>query len=351
MAENMLADLMENSPQPSKSAINFFPFASDKGIQEVKKEKINSLKVLDGMTMGVAQCYVDQYYMKPVRQLFENEDRKKKIYKDIIEFFIARFSYTEMKNMLDRKQIIVEKLKRPIIQDIRKDGDITRIFASSAANNSKELFYEYFKELLADAFLRVLEYAEEWEEYYLQIKKEMDKIRNISGDKEPTIETYYTEVIRSYVEDKEKVGGSAFPKVFRITNTKEQILQEVYNEYIELLYSQPVFRYDFENEVQHRVDNMSPQDQQRFVREELISQIEGSIRLNNIINLSEQRLVNFYLINPNAKYAEYLRKDPGYETGSYQLYNLNRTDCIEQLEIYSIPNVDLVHLVPETENE
>ena len=50
---------------------------------------------------------------------------------------------------------------------------------------------------------------------------------------------------------------------------------------------------------------------------------------------NELNLKGFYLINKNAGYASYLKNQTDCDL-HFTLFHLNRTDCIEQIEIYDI---------------
>ncbi len=52
----------------------------------------------------------------------------------------------------------------------------------------------------------------------------------------------------------------------------------------------------------------------------------------------------FYMVNEKAEYAKNLKNAEGNDR-DYLLFNLNRTDCIEQIEIYDILSPEDIHLV------
>ena len=58
----------------------------------------------------------------------------------------------------------------------------------------------------------------------------------------------------------------------------------------------------------------------------------------------------YYLISENAKYASNLRQSDS-NGRDYTLFpKLNRTDSIEQMEIYNISNPELIRLTREEED-
>ena len=61
---------------------------------------------------------------------------------------------------------------------------------------------------------------------------------------------------------------------------------------------------------------------------------------------SVRKVCCYYLINESAKYAKELQKKEGFGV-NFMLYNLNRTDSIEQMEIYDIEKPELLYLMEE----
>ena len=101
------------------------------------------------------------------------------------------------------------------------------------------------------------------------------------------------------------------------------------------------YSYDFEKEVDLRMGNTNEIGRNQLVTQELKKQLDGSIRLKNIIDLAMVKVSCYYLISENAKYASNLRQSDS-NGRDYTLFGLNRTDSIEQMEIYNISNPELI---------
>ena len=80
------------------------------------------------------------------------------------------------------------------------------------------------------------------------------------------------------------------------------------------------------------------------VSRELKKKLDGSIRLKNPVKVSMMKTSCFYMVNEKAEYAKNLKNAEGNDR-DYLLFNLNRTDCIEQIEIYDILSPEDIHLV------
>ena len=81
------------------------------------------------------------------------------------------------------------------------------------------------------------------------------------------------------------------------------------------------------------MDSMDEVQRHVFVEKELHKRLEGSRRLKNRIEIPLAQAGRYYLVNAGAAYAKALKRSEG---GGYVLFDLSRTDCIEQLEIYDI---------------
>jgi hypothetical protein len=73
---------------------------------------------------------------------------------------------------------------------------------------------------------------------------------------------------------------------------------------------------------------------------------DDNIRLRNCIDINSVfvKSGSYYLINPEAEYAKFLESQQGNGT-EYVLFGLNRTDCVEQVEIWNITQTDNIHLI------
>lgn len=102
-----------------------------------------------------------------------------------------------------------------------------------------------------------------------------------------------------------------------------------------------VYNCDFEQEVDYRMEGMDEKQRHTFVEKELRKKLDGSRRLKNSIEMPMTRAGCYYMVNAGADYAKTLEQA---ENGEYVLFHLNRTDCIEQLEIYDILKPKQLHL-------
>ena len=70
----------------------------------------------------------------------------------------------------------------------------------------------------------------------------MEQQRFVTDSKSESVEKFYSETVKEYIEQKQQHFNyshddysTAFPEVFSVSNTKEELLQAVWNEYLGLI--------------------------------------------------------------------------------------------------------------------
>ena len=350
-ANDLLNRLMSNSSNFRAEAVLYLPYSTDRDLDDLQRERSYGLKVIDSRCFGAASAYINCVCKKPVIDYFEKDDRREAIREELRKFILSCFNFFELQQLKDIRGEILDCIIQPTIVKAAMPSDIVSAFDIQAKRETNMLFYTLYKEILAEVMKDIFNKIDAFDEIYSLIRREMKNERIGNGDEDPSIEKYYQTIVGEYITDKENYSsGLAFPKVFNPDLNKQELLDAIYDEYCEMVRDRRVYALDFEKEIKERSERLSDIEQQTFVKSELINQIEGSMRLNNIIEFQEMKLVTYYLINNKADYAARLKGDSGYSNGDYLLFNLNRTDCIEQLEIYSIPNTSLIHLLDNEED-
>lgn len=350
MANNLLIEVFSTASAFRADAVYYLPYTTDKDLDELQKDKSYNLKMIDARCSGAASAYINCNCKQPILDYFEKEDRPACVRRDIKNFLMSRFNFFELQQLRDLRGEITQCILQPVTRMAAMPADIRAAFEIQAKRESKELFYQMYKNVLAEVINDLLDEVEAYDQNYKQICREMRNERIGNGDEEQSIEEFYQRVVRDYITEKQNFSqGPAFPRVFNMDLDKAGILQEILNQYCEMIKWKTVFSLDFEQEIKERSEHLNAVAQMGFVQSELIKQIEGSMRLNNVIGLQAMKQATYYLINDQAEYAAKLRSASGYATGDYLLFNLNRTDCIEQLEIYLLQDTKLIHLLDDEE--
>lgn len=330
---------------PSAECFEYLPFCSVKEWKECIKDDSVSIRDLERFTFGAASSFIKMHYEEPVEKLFENEESIIECQKRIRLELIRNFEFFELLALDDKRTL----LKSLIEAEYHSGGSGVREgFTSKLHNlaiyNSKKSFYEKMKQLYVEVMYELLDSVMKVNSIYAECEKEIQKECIVTGNESDSVEKIYTSLVREFVRSEKKINEhkSAFPDIFNSDNTKEELLQAFWNTFCSLT-KMKEFSYDFEKEVDFRMDSMSETQRYMFVSEELQKKLEGSIRLRNAIDVATMKMSCYYLINESADYANNLKQADG-NGKEYTLFDLNRTDCIEQLEIYNITKPELLHL-------
>lgn len=344
LAEKIFKEKVE-SKFPSSECFEYLPFVSAKEYKESIKDDNISLRDLDRLTFGAASTFIKVNYEELVEKLFEDEENVSECQERIRLELTKEFEFFDLLSLDARRTI----LKSIIEADYYSGGSGAREeFASrihsKAVYSSKKKFYEKIKPLYVDAVFELLDSAIRLNEVYAECEKEIRKEWIITGDESESVEKVYKNLVKEFVRSEKKINErkSAFPNIFNPNNTKEELLQEFWNIFCTLVKLKE-FSYDFEQEVDFRMDSMNEAQRYLFVSDELQKKLDGSIRLRNAIDVATTKVSCYYLINESADYANNLKQADG-NGKEYTLFDLNRTDCIEQLEIYNISKPEFLHL-------
>lgn len=333
------------SGYPGKDNFLYLPFLSKQDYKSVVKDNSITLKRLDSYTSGAALSYIYMHYQEPAERFWQDEEELSECRKLIHDNLCEAFEYFELLRLSHKR----EEIKRMILEEYQFGGIGTRDSFTDQIHRKgvfegKKVFYEKIKPLIVEELNDLIDAALQYEKIYALCQKEVQQGRIITGDESESVEKVYGKVVMEFVENHQKINEhkSAFPEVFRANHGKEDLLQAFWKTFVELIQNE-VFGYDFEREVDFRMGDMNAVQRQEFVSNELQKRLCGSIRLKNSIEVPCMKVSRYYLINESADYAKNLKERE--ENGkNYVLFDLNRTDCIEQLEIYNISNPELLHL-------
>lgn len=343
-AERLVRELFERKQLPSKSSVLYFPYSSSEDFKEMLNGNSFSIKALDARTFGVAQQYINTYYVAPINEYFEKGEE---IEKYLTDWLLAKFTCFDFLLISENFEQISMFLKREaMIPPSPKATSLENSFDFYAKYVARKLFTERYKLKILEVLSKLCDMCENFFDSYREIKEEMRKERMINGEEERSIEKMYGDIVAEYLNNRlHDADSSSFEGLFHVTNTKKQMLSIVFNEYKRMIHSYKIFSVDFETELTERANRTEMAERERVISMTLESQMEGSIRLKNVIEFQRQKLATYYLINEKASYKDTLQNSNQYKQGDYLFFNLNRTDCVEQMELYLITDSDIIHLV------
>lgn len=325
---------------PDKEAFRYLPFKSERAYKEAMKAEKITVKGLDAVTMNAASCYIEQHYIKKVIRFVEGEEdeirrRIRRQLKDVFRYFELR--------KLDKIRLEIKKIIRSdyYFSGSGKD-DFCGLLQKEAVYMAKKLYYDKIKEIMAEEVEKLVNASLQFEELYRECEEEVQRERVITGDESESVEKTYRNIVKDFIQERySKEAG--FQEIFSVDVDKNSLLAAIWKAFLDLIQKE-VYRYDFEKEVDSRIDRMNDEERHIFVSRELKKKLDGSIRLKNPVKVSMMKTSCFYMVNEKAEYAKNLKNAEGNDR-DYLLFNLNRTDCIEQIEIYDILSPEDIHLV------
>ena len=306
---------------------------------------------MNAITYGAYGSFVRKYFEEPVEKLFAQKEKLEEYRMWIKAHIGEKFGYFELLD-LDQQRDVLQRIlgEEYLTSGVGKYADFQGILFQQAVFESRKTFYGKIKQLYWEELEKQIDAAKRLEEYYQECLKEIQREMIVTGEESESVKKTYADLVKEYVGSHRRVNErkTAFPEIFRAENTKEELLAAFWNVFRDMIRIE-AYSYDFEKEVDLRMGNTNEIGRNQLVTQELKKQLDGSIRLKNIIDLAMVKVSCYYLISENAKYASNLRQSDS-NGRDYTLFGLNRTDSIEQMEIYNISNPELIRLTREEED-
>ena len=350
MGEDIFRGELENQ-FPDRNSFCYLPFRSEKEGKAALGDAGISERELNAITYGAYGSFVRKYFEEPVEKLFAQKEKLEEYRMRIKAHIGEKFGYFELLD-LDQQRDVLQRIlgEEYLTSGVGKYADFQGILFQQAVFESRKTFYGKIKQLYWEELEKQIDAAKRLEEYYQECLKEIQREMIVTGEESESVKKTYADLVKEYVGSHRRVNErkTAFPEIFRAENTKEELLAAFWNVFRDMIRIE-AYSYDFEKEVDLRMGNTNEIGRSQLVTQELKKQLDGSIRLKNIIDLAMVKVSCYYLISENAKYASNLRQSDS-NGRDYTLFGLNRTDSIEQMEIYNISNPELIRLTREEED-
>ena len=350
MGEDIFRGELENQ-FPDRNSFCYLPFRSEKEGKAALGDAGISERELNAITYGAYGSFVRKYFEEPVEKLFAQKEKLEEYRMRIKAHIGEKFGYFELLD-LDQQRDVLQRIlgEEYLTSGVGKYADFQGILFQQAVFESRKTFYGKIKQLYWEELEKQIDAAKRLEEYYQECLKEIQREMIVTGEESESVKKTYADLVKEYVGSHRRVNErkTAFPEIFRAENTKEELLAAFWNVFRDMIRIE-AYSYDFEKEVDLRMGNTNEIGRNQLVTQELKKQLVGSIRLKNIIDLAMVKVSCYYLISENAKYASNLRQSDS-NGRDYTLFGLNRTDSIEQMEIYNISNPELIRLTREEED-
>ena len=321
---------------PAKESLRYLPFRDKKEINKKLKAKDLKREELNKATLGALELFIQQRVNNIVDSYLNNGGNTVKLSENIRKDFCNEFAYIELLYMRRGKESIRNGIMKNSIPISRGGGDsgIDKVY-NRIMGETEAFFYDNIRETIADQLMKLIEDAEDYDRIYDEITKEVDQWSIVRGELDDSVDSVYSQIVERYVEENKELNEkkSAFPELFRIGLSKEAILSELWKIYCKLC-DREQYNTDFEKELDLRLQIKQETDRIQYITQEIKKELDSSVRLgmklfSRVNPVREGR--SYYLINNNAMYSKDLEDDT-----SCILFDNNRTDCIEELQIYRI---------------
>lgn len=330
---------------PEENALTALPFLKDSFYKKISGTSKIAWNEIDEMTGGVWKAFCERYYKGAVWKVLEREGERENCKEALYREWRDALNPFEMKRLLERDTLLnsLEGIS-PVVPDEGKGG--FAVLDRQAREVSKRLFYQEMQPVLREVAERLRQDISYFEEAYEECRKEISAQRLRPAKDEDEMERFYSAKVREFLQEKEENWGK---RLFCVENRKEEILEILLEGFSQLIREKGIYSSSFEEELKARMDMLTEEKRSRLIGNELNQQISGDGRLNCIYNYTDARTATYYLVNCKAAYYEELQRTQ--EQMRYKIFDMNRTDCIEKLEVYDLKQLEGTGLFDEAAEE
>lgn len=324
---------------PSPTVWEELPFFSDTDYKAVQKSEKPDWNQTDRVTGKVLSAFYNMYYEGAVQWYFEN--REKELEDAVYKVWKTKLRLFECKKVFGSGEFTekIGKITPVVAIDHKISG--TEALCHMAQERCKGLFYRKMIPLIERVAQRLFAEADATEKRYMGLLKDI-RAQRIHGQEEAVTEHFYEGEVEAFLQQRKKKDAE---QIFSLDSREEDMLDVLHGIYRELLEQRAAYRTSFEEELAFRMQQLGPAQRMLLVRKELNESIEKNGRLNCVANYSDSKAGSYYLVNTSADYYGELQKNVS--AGEFRIFDLNRTDSIEKIEIYNINSFRGISLFDE----
>lgn len=341
-AEEIFREKLEKRFPPA-AVLRYLPFGSGEELKRVRKRGWIAEEDVSACMTDAWRLLKRHRYTDIVEEFLADKDEIDAIKGKVKELLYRTFPYGEARKLAAK----ADTIKRLLLEELRPDGrPVQHTYEDSlykeAVFEGKCIFYEKVKQIYLEESMTFLEQARQFGNLYERCENEVRQERYVTTAVDDSIQRFYTNKVRQYVGQwSSDTWNTVLASVFDVRNREEDLLKSVETVFAGLI-GWDIYQYDFEKELGMRMSNMAACQQYRYVGAELQKALNENIRLRTVFHVADKTAC-FYMMHSMADYAKYLAQQDGYGK-QFQLFDLNRTDCIEQIEIYTITRPENIHL-------
>ena len=301
--------------------------------EEERLKNVGSVttEMLDRATMGQWSEFFKIYYDDVVLKETKDEDFTKELHK----YLKTKFNYKEMRECFNSDEAagVVNRGDAMALGGPRM-GLLERA-ALLGKNYARNLYYsKRVRPVYQSTLDRLYKQSEGFYGMIARLENVLLRSLMITNSRlYSSIEQFYDDIVKNYITE----HRDEFYMLMDVDYTPEKFLDALYNFFTVMVKRIDQYRLYFEGELSERLKAFGDDYARRneIIEGALNNKIEESRRLNLASGTGATEIFQTYLGNPKADFVKRLAGG-----GSNKVYDLEKSDCIENLVIYEISSLE-----------
>lgn len=327
---------------PASENYYWLPWREPKSFLRYKRKMFADWTQVNEMTCSVLDAYYQMHYEEVLAENIQNNDFKEECEKKIHKFLVERFSFFELlKNLRDEQQ---RRMMHDVIVAESSDRSNTweEILHFEAKLRVERKFCRWAGDLLEDELKKLYNHVNATRVSYLNILEEVRKEKTSFGGENEQMDHFYENEVEQFLSSDEFFSLDPNHTLFRIDSTVDDILEKICHIFELLITKRSIYGEPFEKEEEQRLNNVSELERTRIMKNRLNTDVSNQGRLHLDYDYKEERVGTFCLVNSKSVYIDELIDDE--KMGRFVLFDLNRRDCQEMVELYKMEKLNRIRL-------
>lgn len=331
---NLLIEIFQKRFQgklPDIENFQWLPWKEKKGYTRFVRKDISDWEQINNMTCGVLELYYQTQYENVLLDEVSTSVFTEVCRKQIHDFLGEKFSFFELARNLENDYWRTALRDALVLKITAEQGKWLEVIGKQAENRLKKKFYQWAAQILEDELERIYEQISRTKKSYLDVLEEVRKARfNFENENNHMDHFYENEVAQFLLSD-------SVPELFRTESTLDGILQQVCQIFEQLIEQRSIYGEPFEKEEVQRLKNVSELERSKIMKKRLSEDVSNQKRLYLDYIDKEECVGTFCMVSARSVYMEELKVDE--KCGRFALFDLNRRDCLEMLELYKLEDL------------
>lgn len=324
---------------PEEEACQWLPWRNKKEYRHFCKGNRIDWQKVNEMTCGVLSGYYKMQYESVMSKEICNNAFIEECREKIKDFLMKKFPFFDLLRALKNgewKQIIREAVGSVLLS--RQTAGLSML-GWLAERQLQKVFQQWAGGMIESGLQELYDQASVLKEEYLDALEEVRKEKTSFDGKDEHMDRYYETEVEQFLRSQETI--LEYP-LFRADRTLDEILNQIQEIFGRLIRQRSIYGEPFEKEERLRLESMSELERSRIIKNRLGADVSSQSRLRLNYDYREQKVGTFCLVNTQSVYIEELRADE--KRGSFTIFDLNRRDCLEMVELYRLDELDRIVL-------